>query len=75
MYEKLHKLAISVLKVGAESIKNFNVDLKENFPRVCDNILCLNETLVLVFISYKYFTLVSIPYLLLDCYRFKVCLG
>jgi hypothetical protein len=38
-YEKLHKLANSVLKIGAESIENFNVleklliDLKDNFPR------------------------------------------
>jgi hypothetical protein len=40
--EKLHRLAISVLEVGDESIENFNVieklliDLKDNFPRSCD---------------------------------------
>jgi hypothetical protein len=41
-YEKLHKLAISVLEIGAEFVENFNVleklliDLKDNFPRSCD---------------------------------------
>ena len=38
-YEKLHKLANSVLEIGAESVENFNVleklliDLKDNFLR------------------------------------------
>uniref|UniRef100_A0A2N9EMN5 Protein FAR1-RELATED SEQUENCE n=1 Tax=Fagus sylvatica TaxID=28930 RepID=A0A2N9EMN5_FAGSY len=41
-YEKLHRLAVSVLEIGAESVENFNVleklliDLKDNFPRSCD---------------------------------------
>jgi hypothetical protein len=41
-YEKLHRLAISVLEIGAESVENFNVvekfliDLKDNFPHSCD---------------------------------------
>jgi hypothetical protein len=41
-YEKLHRLAVGVLKIGAESVENFNVleklliDLKDNFPRSCD---------------------------------------
>uniref|UniRef100_A0A2N9FPI7 Protein FAR1-RELATED SEQUENCE n=1 Tax=Fagus sylvatica TaxID=28930 RepID=A0A2N9FPI7_FAGSY len=41
-YEKLHRLAVGVLEIGAESIENFNVleklliDLKDNFPRSCD---------------------------------------
>jgi hypothetical protein len=41
-YEKLHKLAVSVLEIGAESVENFNVleklliDLKDNFSRSCD---------------------------------------
>uniref|UniRef100_A0A2N9EWX8 Uncharacterized protein n=1 Tax=Fagus sylvatica TaxID=28930 RepID=A0A2N9EWX8_FAGSY len=41
-YEKLHKLAISVLEIGAESVENSNVleklliDLKDNFPHLCD---------------------------------------
>ena len=38
-YEKLHKLANSLLEIGAESVENFNVleklliDLKDNFLR------------------------------------------
>uniref|UniRef100_A0A2N9HJ74 Protein FAR1-RELATED SEQUENCE n=1 Tax=Fagus sylvatica TaxID=28930 RepID=A0A2N9HJ74_FAGSY len=41
-YEKLHRLAVGVLEIGAESVENFNVleklliDLKDNFPRSCD---------------------------------------
>uniref|UniRef100_A0A2N9IM26 Protein FAR1-RELATED SEQUENCE n=1 Tax=Fagus sylvatica TaxID=28930 RepID=A0A2N9IM26_FAGSY len=41
-YEKLHRLAVGVLKIGAESVENFNIleklliDLKDNFPRSCD---------------------------------------
>ena len=41
-YKKLHRLAVSVLEIEAESIENFNVleklliDLKDNFPRSCD---------------------------------------
>uniref|UniRef100_A0A2N9HLI6 Protein FAR1-RELATED SEQUENCE n=1 Tax=Fagus sylvatica TaxID=28930 RepID=A0A2N9HLI6_FAGSY len=41
-YEKLHRLAVGVLEIRAESVKNFNVleklliDLKDNFPRSCD---------------------------------------
>uniref|UniRef100_A0A2N9H586 SWIM-type domain-containing protein n=1 Tax=Fagus sylvatica TaxID=28930 RepID=A0A2N9H586_FAGSY len=41
-YEKLHRLAVSVLEIGAESVDNFNVleklliDLKDNFSRSCD---------------------------------------
>ena len=40
--EKLHRLAVGVLEIGAESVENFNVleklliDLKDNFPRSCD---------------------------------------
>jgi hypothetical protein len=42
MNEKLHRLAVGVLEIGAESVENFNVleklliDLKDNFPRSCD---------------------------------------
>ena len=42
MCKKLRRLAVGVLKIGAESIENFNVleklliDLKDNFPRSCD---------------------------------------
>ena len=38
----MHRLAVSVLEIGAESIENFNVleklliDLKDYFPRSCD---------------------------------------
>ena len=38
----MHRLAIGVLKIGAESVENFNIleklliDLKDNFPRSCD---------------------------------------
>uniref|UniRef100_A0A2N9F5F6 Protein FAR1-RELATED SEQUENCE n=1 Tax=Fagus sylvatica TaxID=28930 RepID=A0A2N9F5F6_FAGSY len=41
-YEKLHRLAVGVLEIGAESVENFNVleklliDLKDNFSRSCD---------------------------------------
>ena len=41
-YEKLHRLAVGVLEIGAESVENFNVleklliDLEDNFPRSCD---------------------------------------
>ena len=41
-HEKLHRLAISVLEIGAESVENFNIleklliDLKDNFLRSCD---------------------------------------
>jgi hypothetical protein len=41
-YEKLHRLAVGVLEIGAEFVENFNVlgklliDLKDNFPRSCD---------------------------------------
>jgi hypothetical protein len=41
-YEKLHRLAVGVLEIGAESVENFNVleklliDLKGNFPRSYD---------------------------------------
>uniref|UniRef100_A0A2N9FF25 Uncharacterized protein n=1 Tax=Fagus sylvatica TaxID=28930 RepID=A0A2N9FF25_FAGSY len=40
-YEKLHRLAVGVLEIGAESVENFNVlekliDLKDNFPHSCD---------------------------------------
>jgi hypothetical protein len=41
-YEKLHRLAVGVLEIEAESVENFNVleklliDLKDNFPRSCD---------------------------------------
>ena len=41
-YEKLHRLAVGVLEIGAESVENFNVleklliDLKDNFFRSCD---------------------------------------
>jgi hypothetical protein len=41
-YEKLHRLAVDVLEIGAESVENFNVleklliDLKDNFSRSCD---------------------------------------
>ena len=41
-YKKLHRLAVDVLKIGVESVENFNVikklliDLKDNFPRSCD---------------------------------------
>uniref|UniRef100_A0A2N9EL94 Uncharacterized protein n=1 Tax=Fagus sylvatica TaxID=28930 RepID=A0A2N9EL94_FAGSY len=41
-YEKLHRLAVGVLEIGAESVENFNVleklliDLKNNFSRSCD---------------------------------------
>ena len=41
-YEKLHRLAVSVFEIGVESVENFNVlekllmDLKDNFPRLCD---------------------------------------
>ena len=41
-YEKLHRLAVGVLEIGAESVENFNVleklliDLKDNFPRSCE---------------------------------------
>ena len=41
-YEKLHRLAVGVLEIGAKSVENFNVleklliDLKDNFPRSCD---------------------------------------
>jgi hypothetical protein len=37
-YEKLHRLAIGVLEIGAEFVENFNIlekfliDLKDNFP-------------------------------------------
>uniref|UniRef100_A0A2N9GQZ6 Protein FAR1-RELATED SEQUENCE n=1 Tax=Fagus sylvatica TaxID=28930 RepID=A0A2N9GQZ6_FAGSY len=40
-YEKLHRLAVGVLEIGAESVENFNVleklliDLKDNFSRSC----------------------------------------
>jgi hypothetical protein len=41
-YEKLHRLAVGVLEIKAESVENFNVleklliDLKDNFPHSCD---------------------------------------
>ena len=41
-YEKLHRLAVGVLEIGAKSVENFNVleklliGLKDNFPRSCD---------------------------------------
>ena len=41
-YKKLHRLAVGVLEIGAESVENFNVleklliDLKDNFPHSCD---------------------------------------
>uniref|UniRef100_A0A2N9GLQ3 MULE transposase domain-containing protein n=1 Tax=Fagus sylvatica TaxID=28930 RepID=A0A2N9GLQ3_FAGSY len=41
-YEKLHRLAVGVLEIEAESVENFNVleklliDLKDNFSRSCD---------------------------------------
>jgi hypothetical protein len=41
-YEKLDRLAVGVLEIGAESVENFNVleklliDLKDNFSRSCD---------------------------------------
>ena len=41
-YEKLQRLAVGVLEIGAESVENFNVleklliDLKDNFPSSCD---------------------------------------
>uniref|UniRef100_A0A2N9GC95 Protein FAR1-RELATED SEQUENCE n=1 Tax=Fagus sylvatica TaxID=28930 RepID=A0A2N9GC95_FAGSY len=41
-YEKLHRLAVGVLEIGAESVENFNVleklliYLKNNFSRSCD---------------------------------------
>jgi hypothetical protein len=41
-YEKLHRLTINVLEIGAESVENCNVleelliDLKDNFPCSCD---------------------------------------
>ena len=41
-YEKLHRLAVGVLEIGAKSVENFNVleklliDLKDNFLCSCD---------------------------------------
>uniref|UniRef100_A0A2N9GQL6 Protein FAR1-RELATED SEQUENCE n=1 Tax=Fagus sylvatica TaxID=28930 RepID=A0A2N9GQL6_FAGSY len=41
-YEKLHRLAVDVLEIRAESVENFNIleklliDLKDNFHRSCD---------------------------------------
>ena len=42
MYEKLHRLAVGMLEIWAESVENFNIleklliDLKDNFSRSCD---------------------------------------